>query len=244
MFGGVSRRLIVLAMIVAISFTSACSRVYEGAGSAFFRPPHRETSDRLDVLERRLARLQSEMGITAYDFEFHVPRGNKLLATLRADLNGEVVPELSSVFLVPASNNPRLRYGHLTIYYTDPPLSSQPTIPGSWHLDFSGPDGNGFSWVGNSPFLGSVTGSPGVTVGHNEANALGFGRDQKVWEYRAVYQNPARPDSGSFIFDYTLSVKFEPLAAGEKLEKIQRVELSPTPTSAPPSSAPPAPPAN
>ena len=132
MVGGVSQRLIVLAMIVAISFTSACSRVYEGAGSAFFRPPRRETSDRLDVLERRLARLQSEMGITAYDFEFNVPRGNKLLATLRADLNGQVVPELSGVFHVPASNDPRLRYGHVTIYYTDPPLSSEPTVPGAW----------------------------------------------------------------------------------------------------------------
>jgi hypothetical protein len=235
MIGGVSRRLIVLAMIVAISFTSACSGVYEGAGAAFFRQPRRETPDRLEVLERRLARLQSEMGITAYDFEFNIPRGNKLLATLRAELNGQAVPELSGVFHVPASSNPRLRYGHLTIYYTDPPLSSQPTIPGAWHLDFSGPDGNGFSWAGNSPFLGSVTGSPGVTVGHNEANALGLGRDQKVWEYRAVYQNPARPDSGSFIFDYTLSVKFEPLVAGEKLEKIQRVELPPpSPSPIPP----------
>jgi hypothetical protein len=241
MIGGASRRLSVLAMIVAISFTSACSKVYEGAGSAFFRPPRRETSDRLDVLERRLGRLQSEMGITAYDFEFNIPRGNKLLATLRADLNGQVVPELSGVFHVPASNNPRLRYGHVTIYYTDPPLSSEPTVPGAWHLDISGPDGNGFSWAGNSPFLGSVAGSPGVTVGYNESKALGFGRDQKVWEYRAVYQNPARPDSGSFIFDYTLSVKFEPLAADEKLEKIQRVDLPPP---SPPSGAPPAPPAN
>jgi hypothetical protein len=167
-----------------------------------------------------------------------------LLATLRAELNGQVVPDLSGVFHVPASSNPRLRYGHLTIYYSDPPLSTQPTVPGAWHLDFSGPDGNGFSWTGNSPFLGSVTGSPGVTVGYNESNALGLGRDQKVWEYRAVYQNPARPDSGSFIFDYTLSVKFEPLAAGEKLEKIQRAELAvPAPSTAP-AGAPPAPPAN
>ena len=177
----------------------------------------------LNSLGRRLGYIQSKLGIESYEFEFATPPDRKLIATFVAELNGEVVPDLSHIFHIPPSDKSE-GGGWLSIYFLHDSLYQTKQQDPIWEFHFHTPAGGGYSFTTSSPFDPSL--SRATTTGTSGVSSIRDGEDYEVWDYQSYPELSDKVLEAGYDFDYRLSIRIEKLKEGEKIEKIRRVDFT------------------
>jgi hypothetical protein len=192
-----------------------------GRPSAFFRPAGFDTDSRIDSVARQMAYMQSKLGFSTYDFEFATPKDKKLIAKFRAELNGNLVPELSGIYHIPPTGGNQNNQGRISVNFSHPQYQTQTPQSPTWELIVSS-SGVGQSWTFKSPFILTEVAARS-TGGSSGGGILGDDdQEHKVWDLEIW---PVEVNKSEQNFKYTLTVKLEKIEKGEDLQKIRKEDF-------------------
>ena len=213
------RMIATLSLFALLAFSLSCSQ--GSRPSAFFQPGGFDADSRLNSLARKLGYMQSKLGFETYEFEFATPSDKKLVATLKAELNGSPVPELSGIYHIPPTGNHPNDRGWISINFFYPQYQTPTQQLPTWELSFSSA-GASSTWVMTSPFKPAVAQSRSTSA--SGLGVLADDQEHKVWEYQI---SPAiSANSEQYEFKYTLTIKLDNVEKGANLQEIRKESLS------------------
>jgi hypothetical protein len=211
-------RLLKTSLLVIVALLSLnCVRVNERA--TFFRTPNLDTDSHVDSLRRQLEYMRSKLGFATYEYEFATPRDMKMIVTLKAEFKGQVVPDLSGIYVVPPTGQNQTQPGRVTINFFYPQYQAKSEGSPTWEFNIT--SGNTlYTWVAAAPF------TPGegraVSTSPGGISPLNDDKEHDIWDYKI--ETIKAPQGGPPDFSYTLTVRLEKARSGEKLDKVIREE--------------------
>lgn len=211
-------RLLKTSLLLTLALLSlTCIRVNERA--TFFRSTGRDTDSRVDSLTRQLQYLQSRLGFTTYEFEFATPRDMKVIATLKAEFKGQVVPDLSGIYTIPPTRQNQIQPDRVTLNFFYPKYQTKANESPEWEFNVKSGDIL-YTWAAAAP----ITPGEGMAVQVNTAglSPLDDDKEHDIWDYKIVPMQAAQGEPPDF--SYTLTIRLEKVKSGEKLDKVIREE--------------------
>ena len=191
-----------------------------GKPSTFFQPAGFDADSRVSSLERQIGYMRSKLGFATYEFEFATPEDKKLIATFKAELNGDLVPELSGIYHIPPTGSNPNKKGLISVNFFFPKYQT-PQFP-TWELNLSS-SGVGHGWTMKCPFTLTETRARSTDVSNSGLGMLEDEKEHEVWEYRI---SPVEANkSAESEFKYRLTIKLEKVGEGEDLQKIRREDF-------------------
>lgn len=202
--------------------------------SSYFR----SSEEDLELMRSHISELQSVLGIERNDFEFRLPAGYCLFADFHAELNDEVVPEMTATYQIVPARDSDPTDGEIIVQFFHPPFDTDDTTNAEWHLVFRAenqyrdPGPTISSWwstagdgIGNSFSMECPFDAEKIKGGGGRSRSLGSieeGRNYEVevWRYHGWSEFP----DDSFQFTYTLTVKMERIKETDKLGEVVKVE--------------------
>lgn len=180
---------------------------FQGANS--FERAHEHTI----TLLRRIGNLEYRMGILYYEFKYYIPDGKKLIVTMKAELNGEILPEMSGRFHIPPPEDSKKRNeGFIGIKYYDPPFQLKKPIGARWDYTFSGPGAESSNYGFISPFELSAMSGFGFSTPGVSQRGLEVDREYEVWNFDLRLHN--KPGNKPPYFSLSMSICIAPFDGG------------------------------
>ena len=209
-----------LRSVLLLTFAMLClTCTQSGRPSTFFQPAGVDADSRINSLARKMGYIQSKLGFAIYEFEFATPKDKKLIATFKAELNGNLVPELSGTYHIPPTGSNPNSQGLISVNFSYPNYQTQSPQPPTWELNFSS-GGVGQGWTITCPFTFSATQGRSTSVGNSGLGKLEDDQTHEVWEYEI---SPVEANkSVQSKFKYSLTIKLEKVEEGEDLQKIRK----------------------
>jgi len=198
----------------------ACAQA--GRPSTFFQSAGFDTDSRVNSLTRKIGYLQSKLGVETYEFEFATPKDKKLIATFKAEQNGNPIPELSGIYQIPPTGVNQNSQGWISVTFFHPQYQSQTPQSPSCELSFSS-SGVGHSFTTTSPFLPTATQSRGTSTSAAGSGRLDDEQEREVWDYHT--SSVGENKSEQYDFKYTLTIKLAPVEKEEDLQKIRKEDF-------------------
>lgn len=211
-------RLLKTSLLLTFAILSlTCTK--SGRPSTFFQPAGFDADSRIKSLERQVGYMRSKLGFATYEFEFATPKDKKLIATFKAELDGNLVPELSGIYHIPPTGINQNEEGRIVINFFYPQYQPQPPESPTWELNFSS-SGRSGSWTFPCPFLLTPAQSRSTSAGATGLGILEDEQEHKVWQYRI---SPVGANgSVESDFKYTLTIKLEKVKEGEDLQETKK----------------------
>lgn len=205
-----------------LTFSMLCLTCTQaGRSSTFFQPAGFDTDSRINSLARKIGDMQSKLGFATYEFEFATPKDKKLIAKFKAELNGDLVPELSGIYHIPPTGSNQNNQGLISVNFFNPEYQTQTPQTPTWELRFSS-SGVGHGWVFTSPFLLTAVEARSTSGGGTGLGILEDDQEHEVWNFRI---SPVKAKSVQSDFKYTLTIKLEKVGEGEDLKEIRREDF-------------------
>ena len=103
--------------MILISLCASCAS--PPRTDSFIRSSY-DPDTRLEAVERQIGYLQSKLGVQSYHFNFATPPDKRLVATFIAEMNGEMLPDLSGEFHIPPTDSARGNPGQIWVTFFEP----------------------------------------------------------------------------------------------------------------------------
>ncbi len=197
-------------------FPAFAAALHGADGVGFFlgegltdKPDPTLPSQRLDYIESRL-------GIQRHWFQYSIPRGKKLIATLAIELDGKPFAGGAGVYHIAPPINPKVTEQRLrisTFSPSDPILSSQNMV---WNVNFDGAFNLSFF------FPRAALERGGSVAKSMPLSSLEPSKDYEAWSY--VVRADNKEAGGKDACRFTLTVRVEPIEPADKLGEVRKVE--------------------
>ena len=189
---------------------------------ASFAPVSIVFDSQVESLKRhlQLGYVQTKQGEGAFNFQFVVPKDQKLLATFVAELDGEVIPNMSWVFHVPSTDKASENKGTISIYFLNPPSKSSTKLLPTLELEFN-TSGENHRYEASPAFIPTIS---GTKTRHVSASGRPlYYEDYQAWKYEIIETD--NRGKLSHKFKYTLNFRVDDVAEGEIEDIVRREPL-------------------
>lgn len=210
--------------LFSCNFSSPSSSYYiRNTGSMLHPDKHTR------VLQRQIGYLKSHMGLRYEEFEYYIPGDKKLIVTMKAKFNGEILPMLSGHFHIPPPGDSKIKNkGLIAIVFYDSPFQSKEPIRTSWTYHFSGPSTiKGHSYSASSPF--TLFPSTGHSWSTSMGTQKGLAPDKEYEVLNLTVQTNNKPgsvgESKQWNYSLIMSIRLASLDDPDARDRVTRVEL-------------------
>ena len=181
------------------------------------------------VLQRQIGYLKSHMGLRYEEFEYYIPGDKKLIVTMKAEFNGEILPNLSGHFHIPPPKDTKIRNeGLIVIVFYDSPFQSKDIINASWTYRFSTPASiSSYGYTATSPFKLFPGNGHGWSIGSCSQKGLAADKEYEVLDLTVQRDNKQGNVGEDKPWNYSLimSIRLASLDDSDARDKVTRVEL-------------------
>lgn len=216
-------RNVLLSLLIAFSLFScySSSSPYYIRNTTSMASPDKHTQ----ALKRRIANLESKMGIHYYEFQYYIPGDRKLIVTMKAGLNGEILPKMSGHFHIsPPTDSKTKNKGLIGIRFYDPPFQSKESIKARCVYLFSLPAHSHSHRVSIPTELPAIS---SWSVGIVSQDGLKANQEYNVLDLdgREDNESGSAAESKRRHFRLNMSIRIASLDDYNARDKVTRVEL-------------------
>ena len=198
--------------------TSTLSSPYYYQEIGHVSPPDKHSQ----ILQGRIGAIENLMGRYYEEYQYYIPNDKKLIVTMKAKLNGEILPEMSGHFHLPPPKDPEKKNeGRISIVFYNPPFQLKEPIGATWNYQFSPAGHKSFGYSGIFPFEWPKASAR--ISGQTSVKGLKADQEYGAWDFEL--SDNGREKNKQLPFHMEMYLRIAPIDEDTDRNKVIRTDL-------------------